>query len=109
MVYKLSRKDIFVVVFLWGAAFFMLTTSIYELLLASFSVGEVVRNIGVAFLLFGVGLTPQFFSKRISKAFNEIEQLQPILFTREIRFYINNIGLSLLLLGWSISFLLWLV
>ncbi|WP_019028069.1 hypothetical protein [Colwellia piezophila] len=107
--FKLSRKDSVIVIFVWGMALFMLSTSIYDLLLTSFSSGEVIRTIGLALLLFGVGLTPQFFSKPISEAFKELDQLSPILFTLKTRFYINNTGLSLLLLGWVVSFVLWLM
>ena len=107
--FKLSRKDTLIVLFVWGMALFMLSTSLYDFLFTSFVVGEVIRNIGLAFLLFGVGLTPQFFSKPISEAFKELDQLSPIFFTLKTRFYINNVGLSLLLLGWIVSFVLWLM
>jgi len=108
-VFKLSRKDTSIVLFIWGMALFMLSTSLYDLLLTSFVAGEVIRNIGLAFLLFGVGLTPQLFSKPITQAFKELDQLSPILFTLKTRFYINNMGLVLLLLGWLVSFILWLM
>ncbi|AZL83303.1 hypothetical protein EIJ81_01320 (plasmid) [Aliivibrio salmonicida] len=107
--FKLSRKDTSIVLFVWGMALFILSTSIYDLLLTSFSIGEVIRNVGLAFLLFGIGLTPQFFSKPISSAFKELDQLSPIFFTLKTRFYINNVGLSLLFLGWIVSFVLWLM
>lgn len=106
--FKLSTKEKLIVIFVWGMALFMLFTSIYDLLLTSFLASEVIRNIGLAFLLFGVGLTPQFFSKPISEAFKELEQISPIIFTLKTRFYINNVGLSLMLLGWIVSFVLWL-
>lgn len=107
--FKLSRKDIFIFIFMWGMALFMLSTSLYNLLLTTYVAGEVISNIGLAFLLFGVGLTPQFFSKPISEAFKELDQLSPIYFALKTRFYINNMGLSLLLLGWVVSFVLWLM
>lgn len=106
--FKLSRKEKSIIIFVWGMAIFMLFTSIYDLLFTSFLAGEVIRNIGLSFLFFGAGLTPQLFSKPISEVFKGIEQLEPAFFTLQTRFYINNLGLSLMLLGWIVSFLLWL-
>ena len=107
--FKLSRKDTLIVIFVWGMALFMLSLSLYDFFLTSFVAGEVISNIGLAFLLFGLGLTPQFFSKPISEAFKELDQLSPIFVTLKTRFYINNIGLSLLLLGWIVRFVMWLM
>lgn len=96
---SLSTQEKLMVVFVWGIALFMLSTSLYAIFFTVFSAGQVIRDVGIALLMFAGGLTPQMFTKPIPQIFKQFNQFSPMYFTLKTRSKILNVGMLLLILG----------
>lgn len=100
---NLLFKEKLVVLFCWGASFFILGTGWYDFLTSQSSLSNLAVSTGVAITIFSTGFTPKVFYMPIKSALKDGQS--PILVNIQTQKYITFSGLVISSIGLAAQYL----